>query len=48
MLLEPICTLSDKVLTRRALLIAVAYGLHCRCRRQGTIGSEEVVRRAGA
>ena len=38
--------LSDMILTRRALLLAAAYRLYCRCRRQPAFSDQEVLRRA--
>ena len=38
--------LPDVILTRRALLLAAAYRLHCRCRRQPAFSDHEVLRRA--
>ena len=46
LLLLPRNSLDDVALTLRALLVAAAYSLHCKCRRTGALGNEEVVRRA--
>ncbi len=46
MLLEATASLSDAVLTRRALLVAAAYRLHCRHRRSEGFQEETVLSRA--
>jgi len=46
MLLEATSSVSDATLTRRALLVAAAYRLHCRHRRSGGLGEEGILWRA--
>jgi exonuclease III len=46
MLLEATSSVSDATLTRRALLVAAAYRLHCRHRRSGGLGEEGLLWRA--
>lgn len=46
LLLEPAAALPDATLTRRALHLAAAYRLHCHCRREPPIISDDVLARA--
>ena len=46
MLLDTASALPDVLLTRRALLVAAAYRVHCKCRRKGSVGTDEDVTRA--
>ena len=46
MLLEASSSMTDEVLTRRALLMAAAYRLHCRHRRAATPFDDAIISRA--
>ena len=46
MLLEASASVTDSLLTRRALLLAADYRLHCRHRRSEGFNDEETLRRA--
>ena len=46
LLLQPRSALEDEVLTRRALLLAAAYRLHCTHRRGRPFADEEALQRA--
>jgi hypothetical protein len=46
MLLDATASLTDAVLTRRALLVAAAYRLHCRHRRSEGFREDAVISRA--
>ena len=45
-LLEPAALIPDATLNRRALHLAAAYRLHCRCRREPPILSADILARA--